>query len=211
MRWSIKNCEAQPLDRTEQSQGWVLQGKKATFASGKPLVLSLSPHWAFVQFLSFICGNLPVSLLLFPHRKGSSPGTGRGSSPRCQIQPVTQARAEAVSWIYFGYQASLLPCFHLSSCSWEGSAWSLHGVVLPTEPHSRHRSGDAGWGHVGPARTGPSGMWPRIGSTESRQPLACSSDQSHYTELANPSTAGIWASDESTEPCWLSLCSYPSS
>lgn len=76
-------------------------------------MLSLSPHQAFIQFLSCVCGNLPVSLLLFPHRKGSNPGTGRGSSPRCQIQLMTQPRAEAVSWIYFGFQASLLPCFHL--------------------------------------------------------------------------------------------------
>lgn len=133
-----KTVKHSPWREQSKAKAGSCRGKKATFGSGKSLVLSLSPHWVFVQFFSSISGNLPVSLLLLPHRRGSSPGTGRGSSPRCQIQLMTQPRAGAVSWIYFGFQASLLPCLHLYRCSWEGSAWPLHGAVFPTEPHSRH-------------------------------------------------------------------------
>lgn len=117
-----------------------------------------------MQFLSSICGILPVSPLLFPHRKGSSPGTGRGSSPQCQRQLMTQPWAEAVSWIYFGFQTSLPPCSHLYS--WEGSG-PYPELDFPPSP----RAGNAGWGYVGPASAGHSGMWPRIRSTWSRQAL----------------------------------------
>ena len=139
-----KTCEALSLETTKQSQGWVRStGKKskphtvyggkvrATFASGKPLVRSPSPHRGFVQFLSSIYGNLPVCPLSFPHRKGSCSATGRRSSPRCRIQPMTQPQAEAVSWIYFGYRSSLLLYCQLYSCNWEGSTWSLRKVVFP--------------------------------------------------------------------------------
>ena len=58
---------------------------------------------------------------------------------------------------------------------------------------------------VGTARTGHVGLLPRIGNAESRRPhdsshTPSSPDGSHCMELANPNTAGIWASDESTEP-----------
>ena len=135
----------------------------------------------------------------------SCPTTGRRSSPQCQIQLMTQPRTEAVSWIYFGYWSSLLSTASSIVATRKGLLGSCTKLYFPCNPIAEPEQAFLAQDCVGTARTGHAGVWPRIGSAESRRPhksshIPSSPDWSHCTELANPNAAGIWASDEFTEP-----------
>lgn len=143
---------------------------------------------------------------VIPHRQGSCPAAGERPSPQRRIPLMTQPQAEAVSWIYFGYQSSSLLCCQFCTSNWEGSTWSLHQAAFPVQSHSRGIPGSSGRRLCGYCQECGQGLG--VQRTDNPTTSPSSPHQSHCIELANPSAAGTWARDESTEPHWL--CGNPS-
>lgn len=146
---------------------------RATFASGKPLVQLPSSHWGFVQFLPF------MGIYLFPRSRSH---TGREAVPQQTGDHLLSAgysrwlSHRQKLWVGF-----ILVTGHHCYSTASSIAATGKGLLGPCTtlyfPHSPIAETDweilAGDG-VGTARNGHAGVWPSMGSAESRRPHACS-------------------------------------